>query len=159
MPKITLLSDLIYLHFHAKLFRYFFFGPGNKNHVFSTFTVRLKAVPVVSCWSFFISGVSRETTAKTNRDNNKLTVCIIWKCLRISLCYYLIFSFSPFAFFFWSKFLGAFVLRADGGKEKRGKKKNLRKNYEKMQKTTKSVIITCMHNFLISLDGRAFFLR
>lgn len=55
MPKITLLSDLIYLHFLAKLL-----GPGNKNHVFSTFTVRLKT----ESGKFLFLGVSRETTAK-----------------------------------------------------------------------------------------------
>jgi hypothetical protein len=82
-------------------------------------------------WLFF-SGVSRETQQrKTNRDNNKLMVCIIRKCLRISLCYYLIFCL-PFAPFFS---LFPFLIQISRGfcvlQERRKTSKKEAKNNEK----------------------------
>lgn len=78
------------------------------------------------------------------------SVCVF--TMNIVLCYYLIFSLHS-----WSKFLSRPSLLRFGAAKEEEDAANLRK--VRKEKTTKSVIITCMHNFLISLDGRAFFLR
>lgn len=121
MPKITLLSDLICsIHFHAR----------NGKSCFVRSESRAGAG-----FLFFRVFREKERQRKTNRDNNKLMVCIIRKCLRISLCYYLIFFYLLFAPFLLFPFLIQIsrgllrCMREKTSEKKKAKNNEKRHNY------------------------------
>lgn len=148
MPKITLFLDLIYLQL---LFLFALAGfqltIANAKSCFSEIH-RPGAVQMLCLYG------NKNNTIKENRwwtSPREFPFFCVFLRKKIS-CVIIIWSFCSVLD---PNFFGLGTKKVKERRETCEKKNFFRVKI----KTSNSVIITCMHNFLISLDGRAFFLR
>lgn len=111
----------------------------NKNHVFSTFTVSLKALSVVYfLLRFFFGCFTRNNSKKRIEITTNWRCASSEKCLRVSLCYYLIFSLSRHLLL-----LPLLIQISRGFCVHAGRRKTSKKNCKKRQKNNEK-----RHNYM-----------